>query len=150
MARGFISANSARVFAFFFCCATREKGNYVEILLPAVTAEGKGGVAIEADRARTTRRKLSGKHDERNEGEHEQRESKGVGGGRGAVPLKETQYALLRVTFIFLALSQVQKRRRRKEKVKESYRKLTLLRMLSTVALCTPPRSRVTPMGHCS
>lgn len=110
MARGFISANSARVFALFFCCATREKGNYVEILLPAVTAGG--GVAIGADRARTTRRKLSGKHDERNEGEHEQGKSKGVGGGRGAVPLKETQYALLRVTFIFLALSQVQKRRR--------------------------------------
>lgn len=71
MARGFISANSARVFALFFCCATREKGNYVEILLPAVTAGGAGGVAIGADRARITRRKLSGKHDERNEEEHE-------------------------------------------------------------------------------
>lgn len=150
MARGFISANSARVFALFFCCA-REKGNYVEILLPAVTAGG--GVAIGADRARTTRRKLSGKHDERNEGEHEQRESKGGvrrerNEGRSTFEGNSIRFAKSYVYFLGL-VSSTEKKKGEGEG-KESYRKLTLLRMLSTVALWTPPRSLVAPMGHCS
>lgn len=76
-------------------------------------------MAIGADRARTTRRKLSGKHDERNEGEHEQRESRGEGmrrernEGRSTFEGNSIRFAKSYVYFLGLVSSTEKKREER-------------------------------------